>query len=188
MISSERKGRADVGCSPSRRGAWGGVALLALILGIAFVASASASAAGSPSRFPERDVTIEGVRVLPRGTAREPSAIRFDRLSPAAQAMIRDEIPHPETNLYEVFEKQTIHLGGPRVVRIGPREEFEFRRVGIRGGSVECASLVDGVVMVSGSQSSKELSEKPYLCGHNAFNSHLYVVAWVRQEPSAPGR
>jgi hypothetical protein len=165
------------------------LAALAFILAVLYSFSLSASAAEPPPPFPERDVTVEFVRVLPPGGASKPGAMRFHQLSPAARAMLKQDLPDPERKLYIVPKKQTIHLGGPQLVRTGPREELEFRRIGIHGGSVECASLVDGVVMVSGAQSSKELSEKPYLCGgYDASNSDIYVVAWVPKKTPAQNR
>jgi hypothetical protein len=188
MTEPESERRAVIDCCLREAKMSRNLAALALTLGVLFFAPSSGSIAKPPAPFPECDVTIESVRVLPPGGAHEFAAVPFDQLDPAVQKTMRTDLQDPEVRLYEVLKNQTIHLGDPQLVHIGPGEEFEFRRVGILGGSVECASLVDGVVIVSGSRSLKELAEDPSLCSSHGFNSDVYVVAWVRKETPVPTR
>jgi hypothetical protein len=177
------------------------ILVLALMLGAASLGPPLPCVAKPPVSFPEREVVVAFVRVIPRGGAPVPGAAPLERLEPVLREALTDfltthappKVPakekEPAANLYKVLKKQTIHLGEPQLVQIGRRDEFEFRRVGMRGGWVECATLDDGVVMTSGQAYWKQLAKNPYLCGSHHFGSDVYVVAWVSIKtpvPSAP--
>jgi len=185
MIEAETKRRPNIAYRRGGRKVWSGFAALVLNVSVACFGPLPASIAGPPPPIPERDVTIAFVRVLPPGGAYQPDAIEFDELDPGLQAGMRGFFTDPEVYMYHLLRKQTIHLGDPQLVRIGPREEFEFRRV---GESVECANVDDGVVSLWSDKSPKELSEHGYLCNDHRLNQDVYVVAWVPQKTPALGR
>jgi hypothetical protein len=167
---------------------WRGFAALALVLSVVLFAPLPTGIAKPPPPPPERDVTIEFVRVLPPGGAYAPDAVRLDQLDPAVQATLRAGVADPEVNLYEVLRKQTIHLGEPQLVRINARLAFEFRRVGVLGKWVECASVADGVARTWSDVPPEELFDGRALCAMQGWNSDVYAVAWVRRETPAPSR
>jgi hypothetical protein len=189
MIETESKRRANIDCRLSGAKVWSGFAALALILSVVCSAPLPASLADPPPPPPEREVTIEFVRAIPPGSAYEPNAVRFDQLDPTVQATLRSWVPDFETNVYEVVKKQTIHLGDPQLVRIDRGEEFEFRRVGLFGESVECAYVANGVVtMWSDASPGEPTAHEAPGCGLHRWKSDVYVVAWVRKGTPAPNR
>jgi hypothetical protein len=200
MSESESKSRANSRCRLGGAGKWGASGALALVAAsILCLAPLPASLAKPLPPFPERDVTIEFVRVIPPGGTYEPGAVPLGQLEPVVQAALRTLLANPvypeadlneadpTVNLYKVVKIKTIHLGDPQLVHISPGQQFEFRRVGIGGGSVECATVEDGVVTMWSSRYWKELSKDPFLCSMSRWNSDVYVVAWMSKTTPAAG-
>jgi hypothetical protein len=148
---------------------------IALIVSAVSVVALRAGIAAPPPPPPERDVTIEYVRVIPPGGPSQVGAVRFNDLGSHAQKAMSAQ-SDPEVDLYKIVRKRTFHLGVPQLVRIGPRDQIEFRRV---GEGVECAS-VNGDIDVSTSVSPAKMPGDGSLVSFHSWNRDVYIVAWVR--------
>jgi non-ribosomal peptide synthetase component F len=68
----------------------GALVALAMILEALFLAPSRASVAATPPHFPEREVIVAFVRVIPRGAVPVPGAVPAERLEPVLRETLTD--------------------------------------------------------------------------------------------------